>query len=210
MALSDEDQARNFVAELCDDAAFSRLQVFETELRKENEKQNLVASNTLDHVWRRHIADSAQLIPLAGDVSSTWLDLGSGAGLPGLVVAAMRPQIPVVLVESRARRIEWLRFVADAMGLENCRVEGARLESVEAFPASVISARAFAPLDRLLRLSARFSTSRTRWVLPKGRSAAQEVSALSKSGRAMFHVEQSLTDDEAGIVVGTGKWSEKA
>ena len=66
------------------------------------------------------------------------------------------------------------------------------------------------PLDRLLALSARFSTRTTYWVLPKGRSAAQEVSELPKNRRTMFHVEQSHTDSEAGIIVGRGKWSAKA
>jgi 16S rRNA (guanine527-N7)-methyltransferase len=70
----------------------------------------------------------------------------------------------------------------------------------------VISARAFAPLDRLLRLSARFSTTATQWVLPKGRSAEQEVQELPGRYRGMFHVEQSLTEAEAGIIVGKGKW----
>ena len=93
------------------------------------------------------------------------------------------------------------------LDLQDCRVEGARLESVEAFPAGTISARAFAPLDRLLALSARFSTKDTFWVLPKGRSASQEVKDLPKNHGKMFHVEQSLTDQDAGIVVGRGQWS---
>jgi 16S rRNA (guanine527-N7)-methyltransferase len=122
----------------------------------------------------------------------------------------MKPDMPVVLVESRKRRVDWLSRAVSLMGLENCRIEGTRLENVKAFDAGVISARAFAPLDRLLTLSARFSTRSTCWVLPKGRSAAQEVSELPKNRRAMFHVEQSHTDSEAGIIVGRGKWSAKA
>jgi len=87
---------------------------------------------------------------------------------------------------------------------------GSRLELVETVPTSVISARAFAPLPKLLDLSARFSTGQTVFVLPKGRSAAQELQSLPKKVRKMFHVEQSLTDADAGIIVGTlGKGARK-
>ncbi len=176
------------------------------ELIDENSRQNLVAKNSLEQVWRRHIADSVQLLRWVSVPQGPWIDLGSGAGFPGLVIAAMRPEQPVMLVESRKRRIDWLERVALGLGLDNCRVEGLRLEQVETLEAGVISARAFAPLDRLLRLSARFSTAATQWVLPKGRSAEQEVQTLPKRDRGMFHVEQSLTDTEAGIIVGKGKW----
>jgi 16S rRNA (guanine527-N7)-methyltransferase len=91
------------------------------------------------------------------------------------------------------------------MELQNCLVEGRKLESVETRPMAVISARAFAPMAKLLALSARFSTRDTVWLLPKGRSAGQEVSGLPETVGQMFHVEQSVTDPEAGIVVGKGK-----
>ncbi|MEH6724094.1 MAG: 16S rRNA (guanine(527)-N(7))-methyltransferase RsmG [Qipengyuania sp.] len=210
--ISSESDARVFVASMCDDGALDRLDRLAQALPVENQQQNLVAKPTLSKIWQRHIADSAQLLRLCDTPSASqpWLDLGSGAGFPGLVIAAMRPDMPVVLVESRKRRVEWLSRAVSLMGLENCRIEGARLENVEVFDAGVISARAFAPLDRLLALSARFSTRSTCWVLPKGRSAAQEVNELPKNRRAMFHVEQSHTDSEAGIIVGRGKWSAKA
>jgi 16S rRNA (guanine527-N7)-methyltransferase len=106
------------------------------------------------------------------------------------------------MVESRTRRIEWLERARVALGLDQARVVGSRLELVDSFPACVISARAFAGLAPLLALSARFSTKDTLWLLPKGRSAAQELAELSGWSH-MFHVEQSLTDAEAGIIVGT-------
>lgn len=197
-----EDEARAFVAELCDGAAIDRIERYIAALRAENVLQNLVAKPTLDIVWQRHIADSAQLLTHVSRETGLWLDLGTGAGLPGLVIAIMRPEMPVILVESRKRRVEWLNRMVEELALPACTVEGQRLESVESVPASIISARAFAPLPRLLDLSARFSTGSTTYLLPKGRSAAQELQALPKKLRAMFHVEQSLTDDEAGIIVG--------
>ena len=197
-----EDEARAFVSARCDDAAMARLERFVAALREENERQNLVARPTLDSVWQRHIADSAQLLDHVPRETPLWLDLGSGAGMPGLIVAAMRPEWPVVLVESRRKRIDWLAHMASEMGLDRCRVEGSRLELVKSVPAGVISARAFAPLDRILSLSARFSTADTLWLLPKGRSAAQELQELPKRQSALFHVEQSQTDADAGIIVG--------
>lgn len=198
----DEQTARSFVKNLSDGTAIDKLDVFLAALKEENTRQNLVAKPTLEIAWQRHIADSAQLLNHVSRETGLWLDLGTGAGLPGLVISILRPDRPVMLVESRKRRIEWLERMVDQLDLFNCQVAGARLENVESTPASVISARAFAPLRSILDLSARFSTAQTVYVLPKGRSAAQELSESSRKVRQMFHVEQSVTDDEAGILVG--------
>lgn len=186
-----------------DQAARDRLEMLVALLREENQRQNLVSAASLDEVWLRHIVDSAQLLLHVPDASNfRWLDLGTGAGFPGLVIAALRPDCDVRMVESRTRRVEWLDRARVAMGLNRATVIGQRLELVESYKATVISARAFAPLDKLLNLSARFSTSDTTWVLPKGRSATQELDDL-RNWRHVFHVEQSITDPQAGIVVGT-------
>jgi 16S rRNA (guanine527-N7)-methyltransferase len=198
-----EAEARTYVAELGDPAALERLDRLVSRLLKENSRQNLIAKPTIPAIWQRHIADSAQLLAhVEGETPGTWLDLGTGAGFPGLVIAALRPEWDVRLVESRRKRVEWLESTRQELGLARCSVIGSRLELVETFPAGVISARAFAPLPDLLRLSARFSTSATRWLLPKGRSAAQELVSLPESQRRLFHVEHSQTDPEAGIIVG--------
>jgi len=183
--------------------AAARLALLVDHLREENGRQNLVSQASLDEVWRRHIADSAQLLShVPRETCGPWLDLGTGAGFPGLVIAALRPEVEVLLVESRARRIEWLERARLALRLDRVTVIGSRLELVEARKVRTISARAFAPLPRLIDLSARFSTAETVWLLPKGRSAQQELDELSGWAH-MFHVEQSLTDPDAGIIVGT-------
>lgn len=200
-----EEQARSWLAALpgCDEDAIARLETLVALLREENRRQNLVSQASLDHIWLRHIVDSAQLLThVPRETSGAWMDLGTGSGFPGLVIAALQPERVVLMVESRARRIEWLERARIALGLSHAHVIGQRLEMVETRNAAVISARAFAPLDRLLSLSARFSTSDTIWLLPKGRSAQQELQDL-RAWRHMFHVEQSLTDPEAGIIVGT-------
>tara|TARA_B100000678_G_scaffold280327_1_gene276929 strand:+ start:83 stop:730 length:648 start_codon:yes stop_codon:yes gene_type:complete len=207
--IESEDQARAFVADRCSPEAFAALERFAEELLVEAEKQNLIARSTTDTLWQRHFADSAQLldhVPRETDAAvGPWLDLGTGAGFPGIVTAIMRPDMPHVLVESRARRVEWLERMVALAGLNQCRVEHSRIEKVESFEAGVISARAFAPLQELINLSSRFSTGRTVWLLPKGRSAAQERDELDSPQREMFHVKQSATSRDAAILVGTGR-----
>lgn len=205
--ISTEEQARAYVATLTDSDGMDRIEQFAALVIAENQQQNLIAKATEPHLWQRHIADSAQLLEnvsretLGANAGGPWLDLGSGPGFPGVVIAALCPNMPVVLVESRARRVEFLQRVVLALSLTKCTVEGQRLERVTPFAARAISARAFAPLAKLLTLSAPFSTRQTAYVLPKGRSAAQELQDLKPSLRAMFHVKHSLTEPEAGIIV---------
>lgn len=202
--IADEAHARAWVENLpeWDAAARQRLETLVAMLAEENARQNLIAAASLAHVWQRHIADSAQLLThVPREASSPWLDLGTGAGLPGLVVAILRPECEVLMVESRRRRAEWLEQARIALGLDRAKVLGMKLEAVPERKVRVISARAFAPLPKLLELSARFSTNDTLWLLPKGRSAQQELDAESRF-RHMFHVEQSLSDPDAGIIVG--------
>lgn len=178
-----------------------RLQDFINLLRTENDRQNLVSKATLDQVWARHIVDSAQLIRFASEADSSWIDLGTGAGFPGLIVALLH-RGKVTLVEERRKRIDFLREGARVLGVEDrCDVVPSRVERVEPRPFGVISARAFAPLDKLLTLGERFATPETRWVLPKGRNAQSELEAAESSWQGVFRVEPSITDAEAGIIV---------
>jgi 16S rRNA (guanine527-N7)-methyltransferase len=200
--IDDEAVAREFTAGFADADAMARLDRLVALLAEENALQNLVSQSSLAAIWRRHIADSAQLLRYVSRETPPWLDLGSGAGFPGLVIAALRPEWDVRLIESRKRRVEWLERVCGELSLSRCTVIGKRLEDVETVPAGVISARAFAPMVKLLELSQRFSTDATVWLLPKGRSAAHELRQLAPHMRRMFHVEQSHTDADSGIIVG--------
>ena len=186
-----------------------RLEAFEALLRSENERQNLVSRASLDALWARHILDSAQLVSFAPAASRTWLDLGSGAGFPGLLVPLFHPA-KAILVESRRLRADFLRNAASTLGIAD-RVEilESRLEAVPDRKADVISARAFAPLPRLLALAERFSTPGTVWILPKGRNAKSELDAARSSWQGDFRLEPSLTDADAGIIVATGVRSRK-
>ena len=132
-----------------------------------------------------------------------WLDLGTGAGLPGIVIAILQ-DTPITMVESRRLRVEFLESVKAELGLSHATILCSKLESLKPTPFAVISARAFAPLHRLLPLAHSFSTAETVWLLPKGRKAREEIASVEPDWSGMFHVEQSLTDPESAIVVAQG------
>ena len=208
--LKDERAARGWLTQEFAPSAEQRAQLerFVAMLVAENDRQNLIAASTIPTIWVRHIADSAQLLALDTEGEGLWVDLGSGPGLPGLVVAILSAR-PMLLVESRRRRCDFLRAAVAELGLGHVEIAEAPLERVETRSAATISARAFAPLDRLIDLSARFSTESTRWLLPKGRNAVKELALLPEPWQRMFHVEQSRTDAESQILVGSGKIAAK-
>ena len=185
---------------------WGKLRTFSAMLRDEMPRQNLISKASADGLWSRHIVDSAQLLlhAPAPEAGKKWLDLGTGAGFPGIVIAILSPY-QVHMVESRKRRAEFLNQVIEQTGIaDHAIVIADRLENMESVPVDVISARAFAPLDRLIALSHRFSTENTVWLLPKGKNAVRELKGLSPKRQKMFHVEHSLTDPDAGILVGKG------
>jgi 16S rRNA (guanine527-N7)-methyltransferase len=181
-----------------------RLEAFLDLLTAESDRQNLVSRASLGEVWSRHILDSVQLLRFAPNPEARWLDLGTGAGFPGLVVAALHPG-PLVLVEQRKLRVEFLLRAAELLGITGkCEIYQGRAESLDLGLFGVISARAFAPLDQLLAIGSRFSTLSTTWILPKGRNAQSELDAVRSSWQGEFRIEPSITDTEAGIIVANG------
>ena len=195
----DEAQARALID--VPRGTFDRLEAFIELLTQENKRQNLVSVASLDRVWSRHILDSAQLPRFAPTTAKTWLDLGAGAGFPGLIVALLH-RSTVTLVESRRLRAEFLNRAAEVLGVAHkTEILCSRIEMLPPSAFDVISARAFAPLDRLLALGAPFSRPGTRWLLPKGRSAKSELAAAQASWQGEFRLEPSMTDPEAGIVI---------
>jgi len=182
----------------------ARLDSFAALLRQESKHQNLVSCGSLDQLWARHIYDSAQLLRFAPPAARTWLDLGTGAGFPGLIVGLLHPA-RMVMVEPRKLRVDFLRRAADLLGIaQKVEIQCAKVEAIPAIPTEVISARAFAPLERILASGARFSTAETVWILPKGRNAQTELEAARASWQGAYRLEPSLTDADARIIVGTG------
>nr|WP_218647625.1 16S rRNA (guanine(527)-N(7))-methyltransferase RsmG [Sphingobium lactosutens] len=180
---------------------WARLERYVAILLSAMDEQNLIAESTRPHVWARHIVDSAQLIGHAVKAGEgEWIDLGSGAGLPGIVVACLSDR-PMLMVESRRKRIDFLNDVIAELGLTHARIFGGRVETVPATQAAVISARAYAPLPKLLASALHLSDKKTLWVLPKGRNAQNELEALRPAWQGVFHVEPSVTDAESAIIV---------
>lgn len=181
-----------------------KLKLFEELLRAENTRQNLVSASSLDQLWLRHFSDSAQLIRFAPPDARSWIDLGTGAGFPGLIVALLWPG-RVTLVEERRLRHEFLERAVGELGLsDRVHVQGAKAERVPQLPYDVISARAFAPLPKLLDLAAGFSTEKTVWILPKGRQAKAELEAVRETWQGEFQLEPSVTDVDATVIVARG------
>ena len=180
---------------------FEKLRAYSDLLTKEARKQNLVSASTLDQLWDRHILDSAQLVRFEPRSGASWIDIGSGAGLPGVIIACL-VEGPVTLVEPRRLRAQFLGEVVAALGVRAV-VHCARAERITG-GFDVITARAVAPLGDLLRISQHLSTRKTVWALPKGRNAAGELAEAERAWQGVFHVERSATDADSFIIVGTG------
>jgi 16S rRNA (guanine527-N7)-methyltransferase len=199
-----EDFARAFAVSR---ETIDKILVYETLLRQWQKTINLVAPSTLDAVWSRHFADSAQLLALAPAEARRWLDLGSGAGFPGLVLALMlagREGAKVTLLESDTRKAAFLAEVARRTGapvdIRPERIEKTATQS-KLGAVDVITARALAPLPRLLELAAPAFGPHTLGVFPKGREAEAEVSAARERWSFEAALEPSLTDAGGRIVL---------
>lgn len=177
---------------------YGKIIQFEDMLRLEARVQNLISASTLDNLWQRHIADSAQLVRYSPASTSTWVDIGSGAGLPGIVLGALLEK-PITLVEPRRLRAVFLQHVSDRLQL------GATVScgKVERFVGrfDVITARAVAPLGRLLAMANHLAHTDTLWVLPKGRKAKSELAEAERSWHYDVRSEQSRTDPESEILL---------
>ncbi|WP_291383305.1 16S rRNA (guanine(527)-N(7))-methyltransferase RsmG [Demequina sp.] len=154
-------------------------------LAAEGETRGLIGPRELERLWERHILNSAAVVPFLGQ--GRIVDVGSGAGLPGLVIAAMLPAREVVLVEPMERRVAWLEEAASKVGLANVVVVRGRAEEVrDRVTADVLTARAVASIDKLVKWCLPLLGPRGHMALLKGRSAADEINrakyALRKSG----------------------------
>lgn len=173
-----------------------KLRLYADLLVKWQARINLVGPSTIPDLWRRHMLDSAQLFPLmpAGPA----LDIGSGAGFPGLVLAILRGD-PVHLVESDSRKCAFLREVARLteapVVIHNCRIE-----TLSPFPVTVITARALAPVSSLLSLAAEFLQPSTQCLFLKGEKLEDELTAAAKDWKMTIERIPSRSDPN-GIIL---------
>jgi len=177
----------------------ARLAAYRDLLLRWNATINLVSAKTAEDLERRHIADSLQIVPLV-PAEGAIADLGSGGGLPGIVIAAALPDREVHLVESDRRKAAFLIEAAGTLKLPRVKIHAQRIEQATLPPIAALTARALAPLDILLGFADRFLAPGGVAILPKGRTAEQELT--SASARWHFTTErfESRTDPEATIL----------
>lgn len=181
---------------------FERLKTYEALLKKWNPAINLVSKATLKDAWSRHFVDSAQIFDLAPKDARHWVDLGSGGGFPGMVIAILAaekaPEMRVTLVESDQRKSTFLRSVARETGV-SADVIAKRIEEIPALKADVLSARALASLTHLLDFADQHLCSAGIALFPKGASHAQELVEARESWHFDYQQIPSRTDDGAVI-----------
>ena len=195
-----EEEARRQVAKLVGEATMARLDQLVRLVVEETGKQNLVARSTVEHIWQRHVLDSIQLIRLAPIGWTSWLDIGTGGGFPGLAIACCSAK-PVILVEPRRLRAEFLARACLDLRLSHARVVRAKVEQT-IDKAAVISARAVASPFALIKAARHCATDRTVWLLPSGAVSDDQVEQLQLDFPEMvFHVEHSLSNPTSRIIV---------
>lgn len=181
---------------------------FTQALAAHGEERGLIGPLELPRLWSRHILNTAVIAPLFSGVVG---DVGSGAGLPGLVLAIARPDVQWVLIEPMERRVTWLREQADALGLDNVEVVRARAEDWNRGPVlDAVTARAVSALRTLVPITAPLVRDGGELILLKGASAAQEIDAAAKQlrnfGIADARIEvvgEDLLTDPSRVVRGT-------
>ncbi len=186
---------------------WARLESYVAMLLDEMQHQNLIAESTRDYIWARHIVDSAQLLKFAPEpheFRKLWVDLGAGAGLPGIVVAILS-RYNIMLIEMRRKRIDFLARVIGELGLANAQVTGGKVEQARIAPenggpAAIISARAYAPLERLIPSALHLADFSTIWLLPKGQNHKNELANTESLWHYDFQIEPSLTAPESAIL----------
>jgi 16S rRNA (guanine527-N7)-methyltransferase len=178
------------------------LKLYEKMLREWNAAHNLVSKNSLQDVWRRHFLDSAQLAPLIPVTARSLVDLGSGAGFPGLVLAETlrnRQGFHTVLYEATGKKCRFMAAVAARLGLQ-VEIRNARVEDAEAEVFDVVTARAMAPLQDLLAYAQRFVGRNTIGLFPKGQNLGSELTKSHKYWKMIIYKHPSMSDP-TGIIL---------
>ncbi|GAA1723120.1 16S rRNA (guanine(527)-N(7))-methyltransferase RsmG [Isoptericola hypogeus] len=192
-ALGSSESVRAFFGDRYDAIA-----AFAEKLRVEGELRGLIGPREVPRLWERHLLNSAAVLPHLSTATSIG-DVGSGAGLPGIIVAIMRPDAQVYLIEPMERRTAWLFELRDELGLENVLVKRGRAEEYHgAFEVDVVTSRAVAALSKLARMSLPLVRRGGEMVVLKGRNVAQEIEPARKVLRSFKSSEPEIFE---GITV---------
>lgn len=180
-----------------------KLRAFEAEVVRWTPSINLVSRHQRNQVWDRHVIDSAQIVSLVSEWPAVWLDIGSGGGFPGIVIAIMAqqlaPQSMVRMVESDQRKCAFLRQTLRKLDLQ-ADVIANRIEELPPQNAGFMTARALAPLERLLPFVERHLDPKGTALLMKGKQWRQEVEAARADWTFQLQPHRSKTDPDAAIL----------
>ncbi|CAN1495830.1 GidB Predicted S-adenosylmethionine-dependent methyltransferase involved in bacterial cell division [Caulobacteraceae bacterium] len=179
-----------------------RFLAYQAILTKWAPRINLVGASTLGSFWDRHILDSAQILPLARAEARSWVDFGSGAGFPGLVIAALVQPLnggQVTLIEASTKRCGFLREAARAMQVQ-VDIINDKLENVKPRPVDIITARAFTALDRLLAYAEPWQGPQTQALFSKGEEVSSELAQASTNWLFKSTIHPSLSDARGCII----------
>ena len=180
-----------------------RLEAMDAVLLDWSSRHNLIARSTIEARWERHYFDSAQLLPLLPNTAKTLIDLGSGAGFPGLILAAMLAEkdVHVTLIESTSKKAAFLRAAGEAMGLSNLKVIPMRIEAVKLpSPPDIITARALARLDKLCGYAHGLAGKNTKYFFLKGQDVEGELTEAAKYWHMSVIRHPSQTSPDAAIL----------
>lgn len=183
---------------------FDALKAFETQVRRWNAAINLVSKSSLEDLWDRHIADSAQIFKACPRKAASWVDLGSGGGFPGIVIAILareaHPELHVTLVEADLRKATFLRQAAQSLGLK-VTVHSARIEALLSQNADILSARALASLSDLLGYAEAHLRPGGTAIFPKGARYAEELAQAREAWDFDVEAIPSASDKDAAVLV---------
>lgn len=175
-------------------AHYDAVSRFHARLRDEGEVRGLIGPREVDRLWERHILNSAAVVPFLAGARSV-ADIGSGAGLPGIVIAIVRPDATVHLIEPMERRTAWLEEIVEDLGLENVEIKRGRAEEYDgAFEVDAVTSRAVAALSKLARISLPLVRSGGELVVLKGRNVEREIEPARKVLRRLTAGEPEILE----------------
>ena len=193
--MTKQDVIKTFNLKKAETAA---LEKFILELKKFNSITNLVGKSTLFNSWDRHICDSLQIAPLIEKKNSTILDMGTGPGLPGLVLSILGYK-NITMVDSKNKKTEFVNHIIEILELK-AKVIHSRLEELKLPPLKYITSRALASLDKLINYSLFFSNNNTTLIFLKGKNANKEIIEARKVFYFNYKIFKSKSSGEGFVV----------
>jgi 16S rRNA (guanine527-N7)-methyltransferase len=177
----------------------SLIQIFQDKLLAFNESYNLIGKSTIDDFYNRHVIDSAQIINFIDQEQRKFIDFGAGAGFPSIIMAILRPDCEFHLIEKSFRKGQFLAIMADI--IPNIKIYQNKIQDLEEVKYDVVTARAFASLNKIIQLSQRFLTKNSKLILHKGKKFQEEIDEAKQKFKFEIEVKDSISSAEGKILI---------